>query len=107
MKKILPILAMLFASSAIAQEAAVVLTWDPVDDTRVGVYELHYGPTSVAPSVIASVAQPAESTYYYAVRACTTDLTLCSAFSNEISNEVGAMIDTPTGVRVQSTTFVP
>jgi len=110
------LIAVALASAAAAQDATVTLAWDAVDDTRVGVYEVHFGTATGdynvgsvsvdAPSTTAPVVQPVETTYFYAVRACTTDLSLCSAFSNEISHTVEAVLPPPTGTRVQSTTFV-
>jgi len=66
------------------------LQWDPVDDDRVGFYELSYwNPDSgfertvETASTLVTVRGLKPGYYYeFAVRACTEDGTLCSDFSN-------------------------
>lgn len=74
----------------------IQLEWDPVPDSRVARYEVHYGPASgqyesqvAATSTTVALAglQPGQ-TYYFAARACAQDETTCSAFSNEVSATV-------------------
>jgi len=84
------LLPLLLPMAALAGQAT--FEWDPVDDPRVGIYELHWGTasgdydtqvdetgTTSGPHAFAD-----GSTYYVAVRACTGDRTLCSEFSNEL-----------------------
>lgn len=70
----------------------VSLRWEQVDDPRVAVYEVHFGnatnaygsfQSTTATSTVISGLEPGWQ-YYFAVRACTWDKTLCSGFSNEI-----------------------
>lgn len=78
----------------------VRLAWDPVHDSRVAVYELHYGPSTKAYHLRRDTTATSLTVdgldqsrrYYFAVRACTADHSSCSAFSNEIC---AAMPDTP------------
>ena len=82
------------AGAAVAGD--VQLAWDAVSDSRVGVYQVHYGETSgqyqsqvpaTSPGVAVTGLQPGH-TYYFAARACTQDASNCSAFSNEVSTTV-------------------
>ena len=73
--------------------AEVRLAWDPVADSRVPLYQVHYGITSgsyaqqqevTGTTAVVSPPEPCQ-TYYFAVRACMADRTTCSGFSNEVS----------------------
>ena len=68
--------------------------WDPVDDSRVGKYVVGVGPETGnytdevvvdALTVQADIPDLGLTTYWVAVKACTDDRTLCSEWSNEIS----------------------
>ena len=82
----------MLAASHEAEAAEAVLAWDAVADTRVQMYEVHYGldsghydgkvTTSTTSATIPGLTPGA--TYYFVVRACDADGTLCSAFSEEI-----------------------
>jgi hypothetical protein len=110
-------LAGLVGVASAQQTATVTFEWDAVPDARVGLYELHWGDatggytdfiTVTTPTTVGSVQQEAETTRFYAVRACTADLSLCSPFSNEVEHNVGpAPMSAPTGFGVQSTTYLP
>ncbi|RKT47461.1 PKD domain-containing protein [Thiocapsa rosea] len=81
-------------SSGVSQASTgqIQLAWNPVEDSRVARYELHYGSASksyqsqVQSTTAAVVVAGLESgsTYFFAARACTSDGSLCSAFSNEV-----------------------
>lgn len=73
--------------------ANVDLTWDPVNDERVALYELWYGEVSgaydrtidaVENSACVVDLEPGQA-FFFAVRACNADRSLCSGFSNEVS----------------------
>ena len=73
--------------------AEVRLAWDPVADSRVPLYQVHYGTTSgsyaqqqevTGTTAVVSPPEPGQ-TYYFAVRACQADRTTCGGFSNEVS----------------------
>jgi PKD repeat protein len=80
------------ASSA-ATAAELTLAWDAVEDDRVSTYELHYGTTAntYQASLETSDARATvsdlepETTYFFAVRACSEGGSSCSGFSDEIS----------------------
>lgn len=95
---------LLFALTAGVLQAAtgqVTLAWDPVDDSRVARYEVHYGSASKSyqSQVQSTTAQTqitgltSGATYFFAARACSSDGTLCSAFSNELSITVPVVPD--------------
>lgn len=79
--------------SPVAHAEQVQISWNPVTDSRVAFYEVHYGTastlyqwqvrTSETFAVIADLISG--SPYFFAVRACTQDGTLCSPFSREVS----------------------
>lgn len=84
------------AQSALANDIA--LAWDAVADTRVALYEVHYGQGSGA--YVASLDSatteatitgltPGE-TYFFAVRACDQARAECSEYSNEVSSRIPA-----------------
>ena len=81
---------------ALATAANVQLAWDRVKDQRVGAYEVHYGNASrryqQKMSASATTTTVRNLTpgkiYYFAVRACTTNRSQCSAFSNEVSKRI-------------------
>ena len=76
-----------------AQATEVALAWDAVQDERVGMYELHYGHQSgqyeasrqITGTSVQLAQLEADTSYYFAVRACTADASLCSDFSDEVS----------------------
>jgi len=80
-----------FAAAASAGQANV--TWDPVSDARVTIYEVRVRQPEGAPlrSVVSATTDARINnlmegeTYWLAVRACAPGRKLCSAFSNEIS----------------------
>jgi hypothetical protein len=86
----------------------VALEWDPVVDSSVTKYEIHYG---LSPSLyIQAATVPAEETtvtipglaegrWYFAAKACSD--TDCSGFSNEVDTEVARdVIPAPVNLRV-------
>jgi hypothetical protein len=84
----------------------VRLAWDAVNDNRVAHYELHYGAASktytskvqvtTASATVSGLA--GGSQYFFATRACTSDRTLCSAFSNEVNVDIPAPPHSSSGV---------
>ena len=74
-------------------QGTVSLEWDPVSSSSVGEYEVHYGPASgdyrnyvsVQDNSAVVTGLVAGKAYYFAARACETNGTNCSAFSNEVS----------------------
>jgi PKD repeat protein len=77
---------------------AVNLEWDPVSDSRVSHYEVHYGIAngkydnrlaSLDTSVAVPGLEPGQ-TYYFAARACDQSSAICSEFSNEVSTTVAS-----------------
>ncbi len=77
-------------------ENLLTLAWNPVEDIRVAHYELHYGKASKSYSthvssvdasvIVAGLEEGAQ--YYFAARACTSDGTQCSEFSNEVTASI-------------------
>jgi hypothetical protein len=103
-KQIVFALSLLASSIALAQEPIVGVEWDPVPDSRVGVYTLGIGSTSGtyeqfvdSTATEATIPDYGYETYYVAVRACKADKTLCSEWSNEISHDTP--IDAPGNLR--------
>jgi hypothetical protein len=94
----------LIASAATLHAADITFAWSPVEDSRVGRYEVHYGTTSRTYATSVACSQPtitvsglnASTTYYAAARACTSDGRTCSAFSNEAAVTIPAATPTPT-----------
>jgi PKD repeat protein len=76
-----------------AAAANLSLSWDPVNDSRVAGYQIHYGTVSSQYDSIVEAASDSATienlqsgqTYYFAVRACDSAQLFCSAFSSEIS----------------------
>lgn len=83
---------MVVAPVAATIPGEVRLAWDGVADPRVAGYELHFGtkPRAYSQSVFTSSTSTmidglqGGPSYFFAVRACTSDRTTCSAFSNEV-----------------------
>ena len=99
----------LFAYTALAEAGDVTLEWDAVTDARVANYEVHYGLAAktytgkqVVPKTATSarVSDLAPKPWFFAVRACNADITICSDFSNEVTTTVPAPIATPKNMRV-------
>jgi hypothetical protein len=97
-------LGLLFSNGAFAE--TVQLTWDPVQDPQVAVYQVHYSSASGQYDQFVETAtntasvqglQPG-STYYFAVRACDSAKTNCSGFSNEVSATLPASNNPPNAV---------
>ncbi|MCP5446462.1 MAG: fibronectin type III domain-containing protein [Chromatiaceae bacterium] len=71
----------------------VILAWDPVNDTRISVYQVWYHTisgqydqhleTTSNPAVVSGLTDG--QTYFFKVRACDANRVLCSGFSNEVS----------------------
>ena len=91
---------LLIASAAFAQDPVVSVTWDAVNDSRVGKYVVGVGSeTGVYPNEVtveetdltADVPGYGYDTYYIVVKACKDDLSLCSEWSNELAwdHEIG------------------
>lgn len=69
------------------------LAWDPVNDTRISVYQVWYRTisgqydqhleTTSNPVVVSGLTDG--QTYFFKVRACDASRVLCSGFSNEVS----------------------
>ncbi len=88
----MPTALLLWLITTAAADGSVHLEWDPVDDSRVDHYVVHYGVTSgeyderietTATSLeIPNLVQGV--TYYFAARACNAAETECSDFSNEL-----------------------
>lgn len=83
--------------------AEVQLAWDAVADSRVAVYEVHYGSQSGSygnrlDSTTTSALVPnlqAGSTYFFAVKACDSTRAACSAYSDEVSTTIPAEATPP------------
>lgn len=81
------------AGSGPASAVALTLAWEPVDDVRVAVYQVHYGTRSARYDAMAEVSADqvritgldAGRRYFFAVRACTAGSQICSDFSAEVS----------------------
>jgi hypothetical protein len=81
------------AATGKASAAQLKLAWDPVQDARVGLYQVHFGVSSgtygsrldtiQTSAVIGGLL--AGQRYYLTVRACTPGGAICSGFSNEVS----------------------
>ncbi len=110
-EKIIALLAgVLMAALATAKSAEVNLEWDPVSDSRITKYEIHYGlsPATYIQTVTvpkeqttASIIGLAEGRWYFAARACSD--TDCSGFSNEVAAEIARdEIPAPQNLRVAS-----
>ena len=88
------LLGLLFTQGSHAE--SIQLTWDPVQDSQVAVYQVHYGPASgqyndqveTATHTASIPDLPPGFTYYFAVRACDSARTNCSGFSNEVSTTI-------------------
>jgi hypothetical protein len=74
-----------------AMSGEIHLAWDGVADPRVAGYEVHFGAkhrtyihhiSTTSPS--AMIGGLPGGTYFFAVRACTSDGIICSAFSDEV-----------------------
>ena len=100
------LLGMLFVPALQVAQAAISVSWDPVDDDRVAQYEVHFGSesrgyayecgtgdTQVTVPCSSKQVMPA-GTNYFAVRSCNQDGSLCSAFSDEVSITIGETGDT-------------
>ena len=109
----------LLISAATASAEVVTFTWDPVVDDRVAVYVLGRGSAPAAkggvyksasievkaPSVSATTPDIPAGTFYFAVKACNADKSLCSAWSNEVKVVVKTVpIAPPTGLKIDSMT---
>ena len=89
----LGLLAICAASGQAMAGATLELAWDPVVDSRVAVYEVHFGAasgqyTDHVEAILPSASLPAPAAgevLYYAVRACDAARALCSGFSNEVT----------------------
>lgn len=111
--------ALLAAHVGPAGAEVVTFGWDPVDDARVGVYVLAWGNHSVAeggkyavgevavlaPATTATTPDLAAQPWFFAVKACTADKSLCSDWSNEVRVDMLGPISPPAGLRLQSMTF--
>jgi hypothetical protein len=81
------------AGSGPASAVALTLAWEPVDDARVAVYQVHYGTRSARYDAMAETSAEqariagldAGRRYFFAVRACTAGSQRCSDFSAEVS----------------------
>ncbi|MBK1699569.1 LamG-like jellyroll fold domain-containing protein [Thiococcus pfennigii] len=103
----LPIACVIFLTltqAVAAQAATVSLAWDRVNDDRVALYQLRFGtnadyentgglvetaqtqPTNNTPT--ARTPDLSAGTYTFAVRACNSEKTLCSAFSDPVSKTI-------------------
>ncbi len=95
-------LVLLFVLGALqgVSAAEVQLAWDAVADSRVAVYEVHYGSQSRSygdrlDSTTTSASVPdlqAGSTYFFAVKACDSTRAACSAYSDEVSTTIPAEV---------------
>jgi len=81
------------SASVLAGDAT--LEWDPVSDSRVTKYEVHYGlsPDTYIQAVTVPVAETTatvtdlvEGRWYFAAKACSDSE--CSGFSNEVAAEI-------------------
>lgn len=110
------IAAMFLLFPAYASAASVRLAWDlPGNDARITGYEVQYGTTAGTYTKSLSVvgAKTGEATvdgldvgqtYYFSVRSATSDPSLFSANSNEVSARIGP--DAPSRLRVVVTVLV-
>ena len=96
---------MMLAPIGVTIPGEVQLAWDAVTDPRVAGYEVHFGTkpknysrhiSTTSLSAVIDGLQGGPS-YFFAVRACTSDGTVCSAFSNEVC----ALISRPSNSRGQ------
>lgn len=88
-----PLLLILATSAVMAQEPVVNVEWDPVADSRVGLYVIgigsepgRYDDFVKTSETQAGIPDLGLDTYYIAARACKADESLCSDWSNEISH---------------------
>lgn len=88
---------------------AVTLAWDPVADSRVGLYKISYGTSSGAYTNFLTTSSTTIEInnlagngvkYYAAAQACTGDLTTCSAYSNEVQWTQVLYPQPPTNLRL-------
>ena len=85
--------ACLLAAPGPLAAASLELAWDPVEDARVALYQVHYGQQSASYAAKVDTTETSAvvtgldegGTYYFAVRACTDGATTCSEFSEEVS----------------------
>jgi hypothetical protein len=118
-KKIALCIALLTAP-LVASADIFKLGWDyPVPDARVGKFVIAWGVKSIndggtygagkvevpADARVASTPNLGKGVYFFAVKACTADGTLCSAWSNEVSGTALGPIGAPAGFKLESITY--
>jgi hypothetical protein len=109
----------LLVSAATASADVFKFSWGAVEDSRVASYVLAWGKKSVTNGGVygvGSVEVPVGTTtatspdmeigtYYFAVKACNADKTLCSDWSNEVVASAAGPISVPPGLKLDSMTF--
>lgn len=96
-------LLMLLGASQSAAGADIKLAWDPVNDSRVAFYEVHWGSaaneytskSSTTGTSLTVAGLDEGKTYYFAARACESGGSSCSGFSNAVSNPIAAFSASP------------
>ena len=93
--------------------------WEGVDDGRVAKYVLAWGTSPAAsggayakgslavsaPTTTATTPDLGPGQWYFAVKACTADDKLCSAWSNEVAVTMRGPIPVPPGLKLEALTF--
>lgn len=96
-------LLMLLGASQSAVGVDIKLAWDPVNDSRVAFYEVHWGSaaneytskSSTTGTSLTVAGLDEGKTYYFAARACESGGSSCSGFSNAVSNPIAAFSASP------------
>lgn len=91
---------LLLAGAAQVGAEELTLAWEGVSDSRLAGYELHYGTASgqyqhqvsSSTNYVTLAALEAGETYYFAVKSCSSDPSLDSALSDEISTRLAGPV---------------
>lgn len=93
--KLILIFSLLHAPMRAQEKASVTLAWNRVNDSRVGVYQTCVAESSRAAIGVCALHESSNppqtlellvgKEYFFRVKACTADYSLCSNWSNEVS----------------------